>query len=114
MNNNVSDEMRVSNFANGSDMRKSRKNHKKRTNALSRRPPHSSRLLLVSTAQPTWLSTVDSYSSNTKVEEIMQQLVIQKTSRPPYQLINGLLKYNGTIWVGLVHALHLKIFFCLS
>ena len=40
----------------------------------------------------------------------MQQLAIQPASKPPYSLVNGLLKYKQSIWVGPVPALHQKIF----
>ena len=40
----------------------------------------------------------------------MQQLAIQPASKPPYSLVNGLLKYKKSIWVGPVPALHPNFF----
>lgn len=79
--------------------------------ALSRRPPVADHVLSVSTVQPTWLSEIiDSYQSDDKLVAMLQQLAVQPTSKPPYQLVNGLLRYKGSIWVDLVPALQLKIF----
>lgn len=80
-------------------------------NALSRRPPDESQLFSMISVQPTWLSEiVDSYQHDEKALQTMQQLAVQPTAKPPYSLVNGLLKYKQSIWIGPVPELHQKIF----
>ena len=79
--------------------------------ALSRRPPDDSQLFAISSNQPTWLvEIVDSYKHDERAMAIMQQLAVQPASKPPYSLVNGLLRYKQSIWVGPVPELHHKIF----
>ena len=53
---------------------------------------------------------MDSYQKDEKAMAIMKQLAIQPASKPPYSLVNGLLEYKQSIWVGPVPALHQKFF----
>ena len=53
---------------------------------------------------------MDSYQKDEKAMAIMKQLAIQPAFKPPYSLVNGLLKYKQNIWVGPVPALHQKFF----
>ena len=67
-------------------------------NALSRRSPDQSQLFLISSNQPAWLlEIIDSYQQDEKALAIMQQLAVQPASKPPYNLVNGLLKYKQSI-----------------
>jgi hypothetical protein len=68
--------------------------------ALSRRPPDDSQLFSISSNQPTWLAEIiESYKQDEKALAIMQQLAMQPASKPPYSLVNGLLRYKHSICV---------------
>ena len=78
--------------------------------ALSRRPHADSQLLTISYAQPSWLGeVVKSYSNDPKAQELLCQLTLQPGSKDKFQLVNGLIRYKGCIWVGNDSTLHIKI-----
>jgi len=78
--------------------------------ALSRKPPHSSEVLSVTTIQPVWLDrVVASYSQDPHVQSILQKLVVDPLSEPEYTLRDGLLRYKNKIWVGADSALQTQI-----
>lgn len=79
--------------------------------ALSRRPHAESQVLALSCAQPSWLEEiVQSYTADAKAQELLQQLSVQPDSKPNFQLLNGIVRYKGCIWVGNKSELHTKIY----
>lgn len=79
-------------------------------NALSRRP-HSFQIFHISRSCPVWLEDiVASYSTDDKAIELLQQLAVDPSARPNFQLLQGLLRYKGCIWVGNNVELHDKTF----
>ena len=78
--------------------------------ALSRRPQSVSQVLAISGVQPSWLEeVVESYKDDIKAQELLQQLSVQPKSKNNFQLIQGVLRYKGCIWVGNDCGLHTKI-----
>lgn len=68
--------------------------------ALSRRPP-SVQSFHISSLQPTWLEEIlSSYTHDDKAIELLQQLSVQPDSKPKYQLLQGVIRYNNSIWIG--------------
>lgn len=61
--------------------------------------------------QPSWLQEIiHGYTSDTNSTDIVQQLTIDPKSKPPYSLVNGLLRHKGCIWIGEQPLLHDRIF----
>ena len=78
--------------------------------ALSRKPHADSQLLTISCAQPSWIDeVVRSYTNDPKAQELRCQLTLQPGSKDKFQLVNGLIKYKGCIWVGNDSTLHIRI-----
>lgn len=76
--------------------------------ALSRKPPHSSQAMAVSTIQPAWLSDVQaSYSCDDLAQTLLQKLAICPSSVEHYTLSSGV--HKGRIWVGNDASLHRQI-----
>lgn len=75
--------------------------HNGAADALSRKPPHNSQILSITTATPAWLDRVeDSYATDSRARELLQQLAISPSADGKFTLRNGLLRYQGRIWVG--------------
>mgnify|MGYP007126472065 FL=1 len=67
-------------------------------------------VLEISGVQPSWLEeVVGTYKDDVKAQELLQQLSVQPRSRNNFQLIQGVLRYKGCIWVGNDCGLHTKI-----
>jgi hypothetical protein len=63
--------------------------------ALSRRN-HSDVLATVSAVQHDWLSeVVAGYDSNPAAMALLSQLTVQPDARPPYTLVQGVIRYKG-------------------
>lgn len=78
--------------------------------ALSRRS-HNDQCFHISKAQPVWMDGIlDSYASDDKAIEILQALAVSPYARPHFQLIQGLPRYKGCIWIGNDVNLQNKIF----
>lgn len=78
--------------------------------ALSRRPPEK-QLFSVSKVQPVWMAEIsDSYNGDKTATELFQQLALDPTSKPNHQLLQGIIRYKGAIWIGNKLDLHNKIF----
>ena len=43
---------------------------------------------------------IASYSQDDKAKELLQELVVRPPANSQYQLVQGLLRYKGCIWVG--------------
>lgn len=76
---------------------------------------HSDVLAAVSAVQHNWLSDVVSgYDSYPVALNLLSRLAVQLDSRPPYTLVQGVIRYKGRIWLGsnqlvqdqVLHALH--------
>ena len=78
--------------------------------ALSRRVMAGSECAVISTVTPQWLEqVVSSYASDAFAEKLLSQLAIQQDVVPFFTLKDGLLRYQGRIWVGSDQALQLKL-----
>lgn len=68
--------------------------------ALSRRD-HSCELLAVSSPVHSWLDVlVQWYTSDPKATALLTQLSVDNSSRPPFQLKNGIIFYQDRVWLG--------------
>ena len=78
--------------------------------ALSRKPVESSQLFVVSTIQPLWLDLVlSSYTADAFVQGLLTKLALDPKADAHYTLDNGLLRYDGRIWVGVDDQLQQKL-----
>lgn len=69
--------------------------------ALSRHPAPPAQLQAVSVSTPAWMvELVAGYAADPESTKLLQELAIDSKSRPPFSLINGVLRYSGRIWVG--------------
>jgi hypothetical protein len=79
--------------------------------ALSRRPHQTAQSFAISGVLPSWLQEIfQGYPSDASTMDIIQQLVVDPKSKPPYTLVNGLLRHKGCIWIGEQKVLQDKIF----
>ncbi|WVZ64545.1 hypothetical protein U9M48_014045 [Paspalum notatum var. saurae] len=77
--------------------------------ALSR-VAHLFALLAVFEVQLVWLQEVlNSYVTDPQAQQLLAQLAIHNPDSQGFELVNGLIKYNGLIWVGNNSALQTKI-----
>lgn len=71
--------------------------------ALSRRT-HPPLAYAVSSVQPTWLegggSRVSGYQQDPAAVSLLSKLVLQPNSRPPFSLVQRVIRYKGRIWLG--------------
>jgi hypothetical protein len=68
--------------------------------ALSHRD-HTLELAAMSSPVHNWMSDLQQwYSSDSKAQKLLQQLVLDPTACPPYKLQNGIITYKGRIWLG--------------
>jgi hypothetical protein len=75
--------------------------HNGAADALSRKAPASSQVLAISTVQPAWLTSVQaSYVDDPQAQQLLQQLAVDPSSVQHYTLRQGILRYQGHIWVG--------------
>jgi hypothetical protein len=75
--------------------------HNGAADALSRKNPASSQALAISTVQPAWLTSVQaSYVDDPQAQQLLQQLAVDPSSIQHYTLRQGILRYQGRIWVG--------------
>ena len=73
--------------------------------ALSRRD-HSCELLAVSSPVHSWLEVlVQWYSTDSEATTVLTQLSIDSSSRPSFQLRNGVILYKDRVWLGSNSAL---------
>ena len=69
--------------------------------ALSRKPPASSEILVISTVQPFWLASVQqSYRSDERAQALPQQLAVEPIAVTDFTLEQGILRHKNHIWVG--------------
>lgn len=86
----------------------------KAADALSR-VARNFELQALSTCHPTWLQeVVNSYASDAKAQELLNQLAISSPNETGFSLEGGLIRKKGRIWIGdnvalqtkIIHALH--------
>lgn len=78
--------------------------------ALSRKPPTSSAIFVMSTVQPAWLtSMINSYENDERAQHILQQLAVDSSAVSGFTLHQGILRYKNRIWVGADPALKQQI-----
>lgn len=69
--------------------------------ALSRHPSPPAQLQAVSVCTPTWLADlVAGYDQDPDSQELLKQLAVHPDARPPFRLVDGVIRYSGRIWVG--------------
>lgn len=67
--------------------------------ALSRRP--DSTILAMSSCTPTWIENLAAgYADDEFTKQLLTELSISKDNDKVYQLINGVIRYKGRVWVG--------------
>lgn len=67
-------------------------------------------LSAISEVQPTWIGEViNSYVSDTKAQEMLQQLAIKNHSEDGYSLHSGVIRKGFLTWIGNNTALHTKL-----
>ncbi|WVZ93178.1 hypothetical protein U9M48_039180 [Paspalum notatum var. saurae] len=77
--------------------------------ALSR-VAHLFALQAVSAVQPVWLQEVpNSYVTDPQAQQLLARLAIHDPDSQGFELVGGLIKHNGLIWVGNNYALQTKI-----
>jgi len=77
--------------------------------ALSR-VAHLLAVQAVSTVQPVWIQEVlNSYTTDPKAQLLMKQLVVSSPDANGFNLEQGLIRHNGTIWIGQNSSLQTKI-----
>ena len=52
---------------------------------------------------------VDGYDSNPAALALLSQLAIQHDARPPYTLVQGVIRYKGRIWLGGNRSVQAKV-----
>lgn len=82
--------------------------------ALSRHV-HPDQLMAISSVKHQWLEAVVlSYHDNAEALKLLSQLAAQPDSVPNYQLVQGIIRYRGRVWLGsskttqqnVLHAFH--------
>lgn len=64
---------------------------------------HSKHLSAISSVQHKWLEdVVQSYSSSQLAVNLLARLTTSTDSAPPYSLLNGVIRYNNRVWLGLL------------
>lgn len=77
--------------------------------ALSRRD-HQPELLAVSSAVHDWLDVLQQwYSIDKEAKALLQQLLLDGSARPHFQMRNGIILYKDRIWLGSNSELQLKV-----
>lgn len=75
--------------------------HNGAADALSRKPVESSQLMAATVMKPVWLERVaNSYAQDQFVQQKMQKLALDPTADAQFKLVDGLLRYQGRIWIG--------------
>jgi hypothetical protein len=78
--------------------------------ALSRKPPTSSQIFVMTTLQPSWLQSVkDSYGQDEYAQQLLQKFTANSQALPDFSLSNGILRYKNRIWVGAVPELQQQL-----
>lgn len=68
---------------------------------LLRRPHYDHQLCVVSTCDPSWITViVEGYNSDPSTLHILTKLAVSSNSVPHFSLQNGLLRFNGRLWIG--------------
>jgi len=77
--------------------------------ALSRMA-HLLAIQAVSSVQPAWLQEVlNSYTTDSKAQDLLQKLAISSSDENGYSLEKGLIKHQGQVWIGNNSALQTKL-----
>ena len=77
--------------------------------ALSRMA-HLLAIQAVSSVQPAWLQEVlNSYTTDSKAQDLLQKLAISSPDENGYSLEKGLIKHQGQVWIGNNSALQTKL-----
>jgi len=77
--------------------------------ALSRMA-HLLAIQAVSSVQPAWLQEVlNSYTTDSKAQDLLQKLAISSPDANGYSLEKGLIKHQGQVWIGNNSALQTKL-----
>lgn len=80
---------------------------------LSRRG-HDPQLLAVSVVSPNWLNdVVVGYQKDPEALALLAQLAVRPDSRPPYTLLNGVIRYKSRVWLGSNTALQHQVILAL-
>ena len=66
--------------------------------------------MALSIAEQLWMEElIKSYKNDAQCKDIIAKLVLDPDAQPPYQLVEGILKYKGKIYVGSSNDLRLQL-----
>lgn len=70
--------------------------------ALSRKiSGHEREVVAISTCIPAWLAELlAGYKDDTQTSQLLTELSMGTTQHPKFQLKDGILRYDGRIWIG--------------
>jgi hypothetical protein len=78
--------------------------------ALSRHLEPPSQVAAISYSSPTWLVEVaDGYQANPSSTRLLQELLVDPLSHPPYTLHGSLICCRNQIWIGDNKVLHSRL-----
>lgn len=78
--------------------------------ALSRHPAPPAELNAISSSQPSWLTDVISgYDKDPASQQLLQELAVDPDGRPPFTLVDGVIRLRGRIWLGNNQALQDRV-----
>ncbi|WVZ53038.1 hypothetical protein U9M48_004029 [Paspalum notatum var. saurae] len=81
----------------------------KAADALSRYPFQHSECAALSSCEPQWITEIiDSYTNDPHSSQLLAQLAVNSND-VHFTLVNGVIRYNGKIWIGNHLALHNKL-----
>lgn len=75
------------------------------------RKPSAEQLLTISTITPQWLEDVSAfYSSNPEAQQLLSRLSMSETPDPHFSLLDGIIRFDGRIWLGTNTSLQHQVF----
>jgi hypothetical protein len=77
-------------------------------NALSRRV-HQDQSYAISSVSHKWRDEIQGYSSDKAAVDLLSQLAASPDSRPPFSLVQGVIRYKNRLWLGSNKTMQLKI-----
>ena len=71
----------------------------------------SDQVMALSTVQPIWLTELLAcYDSDSVAQHLLSKLSQDSSAEPHFSLTDGVLRYDGKIWLGSYTTLHSKVF----
>jgi len=71
----------------------------------------SDQVMALSTVQPIWLTELLAcYDSDSVAQHLLSKLSLDSSTKPHFSLTDGVLRYDGKIWLGSYTTMHSKVF----